>query len=100
MKYNCNAILSRLHSEDLTPVLFFLSVFVSLVFLLLQNSLVFLSVFCLFFRAFKGFALREGSLVFLRFSLVFSKRPKEKKDRDNISNDLEGWKGLGSEAWC
>ena len=35
-------------------VLLFLGVLVSLVFFLLQNSLVFWSVFCLFFRGFKG----------------------------------------------
>ena len=37
------------------PVLPFFGIFVSLVFLLLWISLVFLSVFCLFYRDFKGF---------------------------------------------
>ena len=57
-----------------SPVLLFLGAFVSLVFFFLGISLVFLSVFCLFYRV----SVRK-SLMFLRFSLVFSKRPRKRR---------------------
>ena len=53
------------------PVLLFLRVFVSLVFLLLQNSLVFLSIFCLFFQGFKGFERWENPCCFGGFPWCF-----------------------------
>ena len=61
------------------PVLLFLGVFVSLVFFLLRNSLVFLGVFCLFSSAFKGSQGEKNPWCFWGFSLVFSKRPRKRR---------------------
>ena len=67
-----------LTENSLFTVLLFLGVFVSLVFFLLGISLVFLSVFCLFFRIFKGSRTILGAFeVFLGIFEV----SKEKKDR-------------------
>ena len=60
------------------PVLLFLGVFVSLVFFLLRNSLVFLSVSA-YFPGFSRVRKVEKSLVFLRFSLPLSKRPRKRR---------------------
>ena len=63
------------------PVLLFLGVFVSLVFFLLRTSLVVLSVFCLFFSAFKGSRGEKNPWCFEVFLGLFEKT-KEKKDRE------------------
>ena len=60
------------------PVLLFLGVSVSLVFLLPRNSLVFLSGFCLFSGYFKG-SQGETFVGVFEVSLVFSKRPRKKR---------------------
>ena len=65
-----------------TPCPFFLGVFVSLVFFLLQNSLVFLSVFCLFSGLLKVHTARRILGVFEVFLGIFEKT-KEKKDNGN-----------------
>ena len=62
------------------PVLLFLGVFVSLVFLFLGISLVFLSVFCLFTGFSRVRMVRKILGVFEVFLGVFEKT-KEKKDR-------------------
>ena len=58
---------------------FSLGVFVSLVFFLLGDFLGLLGCFLLIFQGFSGFARSENSLVFSRFSLVFSKRPRKRR---------------------
>ena len=81
------------------PVLLFLGVFVSLVFFSLQNSLAFLSVFCLFSRVLRVRKVRK-SLVFLRFSLVFSKRSRKRRTRQTpktSKKDTKKW--LKSDFW-
>ena len=71
------------------PVLLFLGVFVSLVFLSLGMSLVSLSVFCFFSRSFKGFKGLQGEETpgyFLRFSLVSSKDQGKEGQRWSIQS--------------
>ena len=87
---------SRLQVRNGNPVLLFLGVFVSFMFLLLQNSLVFLSGFC-----FSGFLrVREVRIilgVFEVFLGIFEKT-KEKKEGNQLKEDVSAGRPCGHPA--